>query len=158
MVSRIKMYLPLREQHITGSWDCRTISYTDIDSVGTLMLESFRNTIDYEGETLTDAIAEVKATLDGKYGPFLKDCSYLIEEKGQPLSACIVVYSEEMSLPLIAYTMTHPDYTRRGMATFLLKKSMNALLAHKYNGVFLVVTEGNPARHVYEKIGFRTFK
>ncbi len=158
MVSRIKMYLHLREQHIKKSWDYRTIAYTDIDSVGTLMLESFRNTIDYEGETLKDAIAEVKATFDGKYGPFLKDCSYLIEEKGQPLSACIVVYSEEMSLPLIAYTMTHPGYTRKGMATFLLKKSMNALLARKYKGVCLVVTEGNPARHVYEKIGFRTLE
>ena len=157
-MSRIKMYLPLREQHIKKSWECRTLDYTDIVTVGTLMLESFRTTIDYEGETLKDAIAEVKATLDGKYGPFLKDCSFLIEEKGQPLSACIVVYSEEMSLPLIAYTMTHPSYTRRGMATFLLKKCMNALFAREYKGVYLVVTEGNPARHVYEKMGFRIFE
>jgi predicted GNAT family acetyltransferase len=158
MVSRIKMYLHLREQHIEKSWDYRTMSHTDIDSVGTLMLESFRNTIDYEGETLKEAIAEVKATFNGKYGPFLKECSYLIEEKGEPISACIVVYSEEMSLPLIAYTMTHPDYAHKGMATFLLKKSMNALLAHNYKGVHLVVTEGNPARQVYEKIGFHPFE
>ena len=155
MVSRIKMYLHLREQHTGKSWDYRTIAHSDIDSLGTLMLESFRNTIDYEGETLTDAVGEVKATLNGKYGPFLRECSYLIEEKGQPISACIVVYSEEMSHPLITYTMTHPNYTNRGMATFLLKKSMNALLARKYKGVYLVVTEGNPARQIYEKIGFR---
>ncbi|MBU7018222.1 MAG: GNAT family N-acetyltransferase [Theionarchaea archaeon] len=155
MVSRIKMYLHLREQHTDKSWDYRTIAHTDIDSVGALMLDSFRNTIDYEGETLEDAVVEVGATLEGKYGPFLEDCSYLIEDKGQPISACIVVYSEEMSLPLIAYTMTHPCYAQRGMATFLLKKSLNALLARKYKGAYLVVTEGNQARHLYERIGFR---
>jgi hypothetical protein len=35
------------------------------------MLESYRGTIDDEGETLDDARSEVRRTFDGDYGTFL---------------------------------------------------------------------------------------
>ena len=157
--SRIKMKLRLQEQDFEKVFQCRTVSQNDTPSLGALMLASFYNTIDYEGETLEDAVQEVRETLNGKYGPFLENCSFLIEEKGLPLSAVLTVYSLEMGIPLIAYTITDPDYANQGMATFLLKKSVTALLASGYKEVFLVVTEGNAsAYHVYEKLGFLPFE
>lgn len=153
--SRVKMKLLLRKQEFTKSWDCRNISKSDINSLGVLMLESYRDTIDYEGETLEDAISEIRETFNGKYGPLLERCSFILEEDGQALSACIITFFEEMKLPLIAFSMTHPDFKNKGMATFLLKKSINSLITQGYEQLYLVVTEGNiSAQHLYEKVGF----
>lgn len=156
--SRVKMKLILKQQELEKSWSCRNISPKDIHSIGILMLESYRDTIDYEGETLEDAISEIRSTINGKYGLLLKRCSFVIEENGQAISACIVTWSEEVNLPLLAFSMTHPDLKNQGMATFLLKKSINTLLAQGYKKLYLVVTEGNiAAKHLYEKIGFQVF-
>lgn len=149
----MRMKMVLEEQEITQLWDYRTIGEDDIRGLGLLMLESYVGAIDYEGETLEDAISEVEGTLHGKYGPFVRTGSLLIEE-GRAVSACIVVWSEEMNGLLLAYVMTHPDFRGEGMATFLLKESMNRLQAEGYKEMYLVVTEGNPAQHLYEKIGF----
>ena len=153
------MKLHLKEQESGGTWNCRTISREDVRSLGMLMLESYRGTIDYERETLKDAISEILDTLNGKYGPLLERCSFLVEEDGQALSASIVTFSEEMDMPLLTFSMTHPDFKNLGMATFLLGKSINALLAQGYENLWLFVTEGNmPAQHLYEKMGFRVFE
>jgi predicted GNAT family acetyltransferase len=153
--TRTRMKILLKNQTVEESYEYRTISQKDAHALGILMLESYKNTLDYEGETLKDAVSEVSATLNGKYGPFLDECSFLIEDTERILSACIVVHSDEVELPLIAYTMTHPGNANQGMATYLIKKSMNALLDHEYKELYLVVTEGNAAaRHLYEKVGF----
>ncbi len=52
--------------------------------------------------------------------------------------------------------MTHSEFKNRGMATYLLKSAINALLTFDYKELLLMVTDGNePAQHVYEKVGFR---
>ena len=153
------MKLSLTNQDFKRSWSCRNISKNDIHSLGKLMLESYRDTIDYEGEGLEEAISEVRATISGKYGRFLEQCSFIIEENGQPLSACMITWYEEMEAPLVSFTMTYPDFKNLGMAGFLLQKSINALLDQGYKELCLAVTEGNTAaRHLYEKIGFQAFE
>lgn len=156
------MNLFLRKQEFEKLWNFRNISQRDINPLGVLMLESYKGTIDYEGETLEDAVAEVRATFNGKYGPLLEHCSFLIEdleEKGHILSATIVVWSGQMQHPLLAYTMTLPDSAHQGMATFLIKTSINALLTHGHRELYLVVTEGNTAAlKLYEKLGFQAIE
>jgi GNAT superfamily N-acetyltransferase len=157
--SRVKMKLALKEQEVEESWKCRNISAKDTRALGMLMLESYRGTIDYEGETEEDAISEIRETISGKYGPLLEQCSSLIEENGEAVSACIVTWSEKENLPLLAFSMTHPDFKNQGMAAFLLKKSISALLAQGYKELYLVVTDGNvEAQHLYEKMGFQVFE
>ena len=52
--------------------------------------------------------------------------------------------------------MTHPDAQGKGMATFLLKKSINALLTLGEKELVLFVTVGNDAaQHIYQKLGFQ---
>lgn len=154
--SRVKMKLLLEKQGFERTWNCRNISEEDIPVLGDLMLESYRDAIDYQGESLEDAIEEVRQTIDGRYGPFLKECSFVIMEKGQAVAACFIAWTREKKMPLVAYSMTHPSFQNQGMGTFLLKKSINALLDRGHEKLYLVVTEGNlAAQHLYEKIGFR---
>jgi predicted GNAT family acetyltransferase len=150
------MKLHLRKQEINDTWNCKNISKKDIRALGVLMLEAYRDTIDYEGEHLEDAISEVEETINGKYGPLLQKCSFMIEEDGQAHSASLVTWSEEMRMPLLAFSMTNSRFKNHGMAGFLLKKSMNSLLEEGYIEVYLVVTKGNDfVQHLYEKLGFQ---
>ncbi|MCK4304359.1 MAG: GNAT family N-acetyltransferase [Candidatus Eisenbacteria sp.] len=51
--------------------------------------------------------------------------------------------------------MTRPEFQNRGLATFLIKESINALLDQGHAALYLVVTEGKvAAQHLYEKVGF----
>jgi predicted GNAT family acetyltransferase len=150
------MRLDLGRRQIEGERVSKRVSSSDVDALGALMLEAYRGTIDYEGESLEDAVAEVRGTLEGKYGDFLESCSYVIEVAGRAASASLVVLSHELGEPLLAYSMTHPDFKRQGMAANLLRRSINSLMDEGFDALNLVVTEGNTgARRLYERVGFR---
>ncbi len=152
--TRFKMHLDLTSQPVEQRGDCRAVSTGDLIALSQLMLDAYRGTIDDEGETLEDAISEVQRTFASEYGTFLEDCSFLIERDGQALSATLVTLWHEA--PLVAFVMTHPSAKNNGLGAFLLKKSINALLARGYRELYLGVTKGNlPAQHLYEKLSFR---
>jgi ribosomal protein S18 acetylase RimI-like enzyme len=149
------MKVTLIPQSYDGSWDCRPVSQKDIQQLALLMLEAYEGTIDYQGETLEDALQEVKETFEGKNGILLQDCSFLLERNGQALSACLITLYEKFHRPLVAYMMTHPRYKNQGMGTHVLKTSMNALIDRGYTELCLFVTQGNePAYTLYETMGF----
>ncbi|MBO8155439.1 MAG: GNAT family N-acetyltransferase [Bacillaceae bacterium] len=150
---RIKMKLTLSKQGFRHEYNDKTITPDDYEKLGHLMFHGYKDTIDYEGESLEEFVYEMRQTLNGKYGPFLSDCSFLIEDRNQAVSAVIV--SLFKGAPFVTYTVTHPRYLNRGYSTFLLKRSINALIANGYQTLFLMVTKGNDsAQHVYQKLGF----
>jgi hypothetical protein len=55
----------LRDQEPSSSCRARPIEGSDVLALGALMLADHRNTVDDEGETEADAVAEVEATLAG---------------------------------------------------------------------------------------------
>lgn len=118
-----------------------------------LMDVSYRGTIDHEGETPEQCLAEMKGAIEGKYGPFLADASFVSLEESNAVSASLITLWKE--LPLLAYSMTAPTHQGRGIAGFLIRKSLVALKAAGYKELYLVVTEGNtPAENLYRKLGF----
>lgn len=154
---RNKMKLLLSWQQIEQRDDCRTVSTGDIIAVSQLMVDAYRGTIDDNGETLEDAIKMTQDTFAGEIGPFLKDCSWLIERDGKVLACTLVtLWSEE---PLLAEVLTHPSAQNQGLGAFLIKKSCAALYGHGYSDLTLFVTQGNlPAQHLYEKLGFQVME
>jgi ribosomal protein S18 acetylase RimI-like enzyme len=58
--------------------------------------------------------------------------------------------------PFLTYVVVHPDMQRRGLGTFLISTSGNALVTAGYSQMDLFVTEENePAVTLYRKLGFR---
>lgn len=152
--AREQMVLQLTEQEIGGSWAARPITLADTAALGTLMYEANVGTIDYEGETRAEALTEIQGTFDGKYGPLLDQCSYVMPQGDRLVSACIVTLFANR--PLVTFLMTHPDVRGQGMGAHVLKQSINALLRAGYDHVRLFVTVGNaPAQHLYTKLGFQ---
>ena len=144
----------LREREPSGSWRARSIDPSDVPALGVLMLAAYRGTVDDEGETEADAIAEVQGTLSGEYGPFLADCSFAVDDDARIVGASLVTLWEGQSIS--TYLVVHPDMQRRGLGTFLMATSGNALVRAGYTHVDLFVTEANePAVSLYRKLGFQ---
>ncbi len=149
----------LTQQLINGPWNARTITGRDATLLGALMYDAYHDTIDDEGERPEEAVAEIEGVFNGKYGPLLDTCSLLVEEDGRALGATIITnWNDERTgqkQPLLAFLMTHPDASGQGLGTFLLRKSINALLAQGESELVLFVTVGNSAaQHIYQKLGF----
>ena len=149
----------LTQQPINGPWNARPVTERDAALLGALMYDAYHDTIDDEGERPEEAVAEIEGVFNGKYGPLLDSCSLLVEEEGRALGATIITdWSDERTgqkQPLLAFLMTHPDASGQGLGTFLLSKSINALLAQGESELVLFVTVGNSAaQHIYQKLGF----
>ena len=57
--------------------------------------------------------------------------------------------------PFLTYLVVDPEMKRRGIGTFLVAASGNALLSAGYPTLDLFVTEANePAVNLYRKLGF----
>lgn len=150
----MKIKLPITPK-LSDQGPFRLISKSDAEVLGEIMLEAYRGTIDSEGETLEDAIGEVKGTFEGKYGKFLWEVSLMAEVNSVPAAAILFTWSEKDNMPLLAFSMTHAKFKGRGLATELIKTSLGKLSDLNYKECCLVVTDGNePAMSIYKKIGF----
>lgn len=151
--SRLEMTLKLNPLPNPGNWPARPVRPDDAPALAALMLDAYRGTIDDEGETVEEALAEVNAMLDGKYGPWLADASFVVELDGRLAAASVITLW--LDIPLVAQIFTHPAYTNRGLGKFLLTRSINALYDQGYEELVLYVTEGNDsAQHLYTILGF----
>ncbi len=125
----------------------------DIEDLGRLMYRAYVGTIDYQGETLEDSIAEVRKTYAGEYGPFDAEHSCVAERAGQLVSATLVTHWQ--SRPFVAFTMTDPAFARQGLGRATLQRAMWLLHADGESELRLVVTVANEAaRRLYESLAF----
>jgi ribosomal protein S18 acetylase RimI-like enzyme len=148
------MRLTLTDRALTGSWPSRPIVDSDAPSLGALMLAAYRGTVDDEGESEADALAEVERTLGGGYGPLLGDGSLVVEESDRLVGASMTTLYE--SDPFLTFLIVDPEMQRRGIGTFLVGACGNALLSAGNATLDLFVTEANePAVNLYRKLGFR---
>jgi ribosomal protein S18 acetylase RimI-like enzyme len=152
---RLRMRLALDAQVLSDALLPRSIKPDDVQALGRLMLAAYRGTVDDEGETEADAVAEIDQVMEGGYGRFLSDCSFVVaDDAGRPIGASMVTLFE--SDPVLTYVVVHPEMKRRGIGTFLLAASGNALLTAGYSQLDLFVTEANEsAVNLYRKLGFQ---
>ncbi len=153
---RYHMHLALQQQAVEERWHVRPVTATDTPALAGLMFDAYLDTIDYEGETLEDALTEIKNVFAGEDGPLLDSCSLVIEQDGQAVACALVTLWRKTGRPLVSEVFVHPTVKNKGMGRYLLQKSINALLALGHDDLALYVTEGNlPAQHLYESLGFQ---
>lgn len=134
----------------------REIENETAEELGRLLYEADRGTVDDKGLPVENSIEEIQLTLSGKYGPFLKNCSLMIIHEGQIISAALFTLPEKEAKPLLAFTMTHPEYKNLGYCQALLKICSSRLKRAGYDECFLSVNSENlPAIAAYKKVGFK---
>ncbi len=108
------------------------------------MLDAYRGTIDEDGETFNDALAEVNAFFAGEHGgqPLLM-MSYLALVDTHVVGACLTGEWRERQLPIIAYVMTSANWKKRGIGRQLVGRVLKVLNENGYPEVRAVITEGN---------------
>ncbi len=121
----------------------------DRDRLAELMLDSYIGTIDYEGEGIDEAQAEVVDYLGGR--PNLES-SWVIED-GDLLLAAVLVSNLE-GAPLIGYVMTRAAAKGHGVAATLLEKCLQSLGDQGWETVDAFITSGNTAsERLFDRAG-----
>jgi GNAT superfamily N-acetyltransferase len=125
----------------------------DEAALGPLMLRAYRGTVDDEGETVEEAVAEVRKTLSGGYGDFMPACSMVAERDSHVVSATLV--TRLVGQPFVAFTFTDPACQGQGLAGACIRAAMAQLLLHGERELGLMVTLANtPAVSLYARLGF----
>jgi ribosomal protein S18 acetylase RimI-like enzyme len=155
--SRYSMRAPLKLlgklSELKPVWESRSLLTAEHERLGILMERAYRGTIDDEGETTAQFLAEAKETLNGRWGDFISASSFCILQGNRMASATVVTLWKNQ--PLLAYSVTDPDFQGRGMARQLITQTMTALGGLGYTELNLGVTRGNtPAEKLYLKLGF----
>jgi ribosomal protein S18 acetylase RimI-like enzyme len=133
----------------------RPVRPSDTEALAILLFAAYRGTIDDEGDSFAEALAEIEKMWRGEYGRFLPDCSVAIERGEFLVSACLVSFFEPHDAPLVVFLMTRPEAKRQGLARRLLEYSMALLSEKGHSRLTLVVTDGNDAaQRLYASLGF----
>jgi RimJ/RimL family protein N-acetyltransferase len=121
----------------------------DRDRLAELMLDSYIGTIDYDGEGIEEAQAEVDHFLGSE--PIL-DCSWVVEDGRRLLGASLISLWERR--PLVSYVMTGATAKGQGVAGALLEKSIADLQAQGWETVDAFITSGNTAsERLFARVG-----
>jgi GNAT superfamily N-acetyltransferase len=133
----------------------REVRPDDNDLLGELLYAAYLGTIDYRNESLDDFKQELLETMFGRYGNMIWNASFVaLDPEGIAVSTCLVTDNEKFG-PLLAFAASLPACQKKGLATLLIKKSLQALKAQSVSALTLVVTPGNrSAVSLYKKLGF----
>lgn len=154
-MDRLFMKINLDDVDFERYSEVKVIAKDSSTELGQVMYEAYKGTIDYDDETVEQAIDEMRGTLNGKYGKLIKDASVYIENNGAIASAIIYCFFEEESMPLLTFSMTRASEKGKGHAKRLIKESLMRLKELGYSLCCLYVTKGNePAISIYKTIGF----
>ena len=138
-----------------GIWRNPTIA--DQKILAELMLDSYRDTIDYDGETIEDARHEVESYFASQDSTWLAS-SWLSITENDLACASLVGFWKDRNSPIIAYVMTASQHKGKHLATMGVSRSLESLAEKNYTKVHAVITEGNvPSERVFTRLGFRRF-
>ncbi len=125
------------------------------------MLDSYRGSVDDNGETLDDARRDVTKLIAGDFGAMDWGASIVVEA-GDILSSARIVTRDRVAPPplapgeaFLAFSMTAPAWKRQGLARSGLSHVIELLRSRGEPRLHLVVTRTNtPAVMLYRSLGF----
>jgi len=125
------------------------ITKDDLSELAGLMLDAYRGTIDYDDETLEDALEEVASYFSDE--PMIEH-SYVASIGGTPASAVLV--SRNRGNPFVGYVMTASDHKNTGLGRLVVAAAMASLRRVGHTDVGLFITEGNlPSEALFADLG-----
>jgi RimJ/RimL family protein N-acetyltransferase len=129
--------------------DVRAISLDDAEALAHLMLEAYRGTIDYEGEDIDDARAEISSFFDGD--PMLEHSWAAVVDRALASAVLVSMFEDA---PFISYVMTHPEFKNQGWGGRVVAATLAALADAGHHEVALYITDGNlPSEALFRSLG-----
>ena len=137
------------------TFEVRNPRESDGPELASLMFDSYQGTIDYNGETLQEGVAEVKSYFERPDWKPLLHCSFVLVSDDHIISACLVSTGEKTPGPLISYVMTRSNFKGQGLAKAIVQRALQTIRSAGYGGAAATVTEGNtPLEKLLVGLGF----
>lgn len=149
-----KVFLLAKCNDLAKQIEVSPIENFETEVLANLMVDAYRGTVDWEeGDNETQALVEIKETMSGKYGSFqAKASGAIVDSYGNPISALFVSIFE--GRPTVIFLFTRKDHLKQGFATSLIRNSAYVLEKSGHSEIALYVSTENPARMLYERLGF----
>jgi GNAT superfamily N-acetyltransferase len=140
---------------LPASLRLRQIAADDADQIGTLLQRAYAGGPDEIYPDTGGWRAEVRATQEGRFGPFLPDCCFVVEHALDRfhLAGAILIHLER-NIPRIRHMAVAPLFRHVGLGQLLAVRAMKQLHDQGYESVILYVTLGIPAVNLYHRLGF----
>jgi GNAT superfamily N-acetyltransferase len=106
---------------------------------------------------LGEAAEALVHTVEDPDNPLMKRATQVAVVAGDPVGAAIVVHSDHVTGsrgPWLMNMFRAPDPTLPGLGAAMLTRALETLNADAESHLGLAVTATNPARRVYERLGF----
>lgn len=129
-----------------------------VDAAAQLLVESYRGTLDEtlfaDMQTVEGMRQFVTNVMSGESGTFDAEGSVLVFQ-GETPAAMILCAISDGNLGFISDINVHPNFRRHGLARALLTNALGSFHRRGAAGAQLWVTLSNPARALYESLGFQ---
>lgn len=138
---------------------CRSVCTADTEALASLMHAAYLGTVDDEGESQADALAEMRDFFGGKYGAPLPEACIAVERDGLTVAAALMCdWSERhqpVAGPLVAFVLAHPSVRGQGLGMQVMNTALTQLADAGWGRAFAVITRGNaPSEALFGKLGF----
>jgi ribosomal protein S18 acetylase RimI-like enzyme len=144
--------LTVLTKHPTGG-SLRYPDPAETEPLADLMLDAYRSSQDCAGESTDDALVEVEGFCAGREGEPLLTCSWVYENNGALLSACLVRLDK--GVPFVANVLTMSPWKGRGLGSFLLRQSLLSLQDAHYEEVRAEIAQSNRrTQALFMRFGF----
>jgi hypothetical protein len=130
---------PVTVSSIPGA-EVKRLSRADVGQLTDLMMDAYMGTIDYEGESRSEAVDEVESWFGES--PLLQH-SYGVILGGVLVSAVMLLSLDDR--PFIGYVMTRADSKQQGQGKFVTAVALASLREAGESQVVFYITEGNTA-------------
>jgi GNAT superfamily N-acetyltransferase len=153
MMASTDVHLP--PTPLPSSLRVREIAHDDTERLGTLLQRAYVSGPDNIYPDLAGWRDEVRALEEGRYGPFIPECCFVVEHTLDRfhLAGAILVHLER-GLPRIRHMAVAPLFRHVGLGQLLAVKAMHRMAELGYPVVILYVTLGIPAVTLYHRLGF----
>jgi ribosomal protein S18 acetylase RimI-like enzyme len=147
--------VPLPLTPLPSSLRLRPLAPDDAEQLGTLLQRAYASSPDNLYADLAGWREEVRALEEGRYGPFMPECCFVVEHTLDRfhLAGAILVHLER-GLPRIRHMAVAPLFRHVGLGQLLAVKAMRRMAELGYGAVILYVTLGIPAVTLYHRLGF----
>ncbi|HLQ29930.1 MAG TPA: GNAT family N-acetyltransferase [Ktedonobacteraceae bacterium] len=153
MMASTQVSVPLSP--LPASLRVRQMAYDDGDQIGILLQRAYSGGPDNLHPDLTGWRAEARAVLEGRFGPFIPECSFVTEHSLDRFNlAGSIMAHLERGVARIRHLAVAPSFRHVGLGQLLAVKTMQHLHELGYSMVILYVTLGVPAVNLYHRLGF----
>lgn len=137
----------------------RPLGIEAAEELAALMTVAYAGSVDDHGESPEEFRERARTALDGSafYGPPIAEATLGAYAPEGLVGAMVATDWAEEGEVLLAFALVAPSHQGRGIGTALLLRSAQALARAGRPDWVLSVTEGNPARRLYQRLGFVDF-